>query len=117
MGFNLVRRPKLDIHLAAVGFPARDSGGEVLVGVLDAPIVLFLELVLFGVRSGIAALPEGFDELVALFVVGELLERLALFVRDNVDDVFVEPFLVGLAQFLLQCFGVLFLLLFADWTL
>jgi hypothetical protein len=37
--------------MAAVGLPTRDTGGEVLVGVRDAPVVLFLELVLFGVGS------------------------------------------------------------------
>ena len=45
-----------------------------LVGVGDTAIVLFFELVFFGIRGGIAALPEGFDELVALFVVRKLHE-------------------------------------------
>ena len=87
------------------------------VGVFYAAVVFFFEFVFFGVRGGIAALPEGFDELVTLFVVGKLLERLSLFVRNNIDDVFVQPLLVGLAEFLLQGFGVFFLLFFADGTL
>ncbi len=84
-----------------------------LVGVGDALVVLFLIFVLFGVRSGVAALPEGFDEVVALFVVRELLEGGALFVGDDVDDVFVQPLLVGLADFLLEGALVLLALLLA----
>ena len=88
-----------------------------LVGVCDAPVVLFLEFVLHRVRRGIAALPEGLDEIVALFVVGELPEGGALFVGDNPAHVFVQPLFVGLAYFLLESLLVLFLLLFADRTL
>jgi hypothetical protein len=101
MGLNLVRRTELDIHLAAVALPPWDARGEVFVGIFDAAVMLFLEFVFFGIGSGIAALPEGFDELVTLLVVGELFERLPLFVRDDVNDVLVEPFLVGLAEFLI----------------
>jgi len=59
--------------------------------------VFFLEFVFDGVRSGIAALPEGFDELVAFFVVGEKFEGLLLFVGDDPADVFVKPLLICLA--------------------
>jgi hypothetical protein len=82
-----------------------------LVGVGDALVVLFLIFVLFGIGRGIAALPEGFNEIVALFVVGELLEGGSLFVGDDVSDVFVQPLLVGLAQFLLEGARILFALL------
>jgi hypothetical protein len=82
-----------------------------LVGVGNALVVLFFEFVLFGIGRGIAALPEGFNEVVALFVVGELLEGGPLFVCDDVGDVFVEPLLVGLAQFLLEGAGILLALL------
>jgi hypothetical protein len=47
----------------------------VLVGVSNTPIVLFLELVLRSVRSGITPKPELLDELVTLLVVRKLLKR------------------------------------------
>jgi hypothetical protein len=69
MGVNLIRRSKHDVHAAAIRLPTRHAGGKMLVGISDAAIVLFLELVFFGVGCGIAALPEGLNELVAFFVV------------------------------------------------
>jgi len=70
MGVNLIRRPVDDVDAAAVSFPAGDAlvGREVLVGVSDAPVVLFLEGIFRRIRIGIAALPELLDELLALFV-------------------------------------------------
>jgi hypothetical protein len=62
-----------------------------LVGVGDAPVVLFLELVLDGIRRGIAAQPELLDELLALFVGLQALESGALLVGDDVGDVLVQP--------------------------
>ncbi len=64
--------------------------------------MLFLELVFDGVGRGIAAQPELLDELLALFVGVQLLEGLALFIRDDVDDVFVEPLLPGGFQLFLE---------------
>ena len=84
---------------------------KVLVRVGDAAIVLFLEFVLWRVRSGIATQPELLDELVTLFVVGQLLERRELFRRDDLAHVFVQPLLVGGAQLLLERLGVFLLLL------
>ena len=55
--------------MAAVGLPAGLAGGKMLVGVSDAPVVLFAELVLWRVRIGVAAQPEVLDECVALLVV------------------------------------------------
>ena len=68
MRLDLVRRSVRDVDAAAVGLPAGNAGGVMLVGVGDAAVVLFLELVLDGVRRGIAAQPELLDELLALFV-------------------------------------------------
>lgn len=65
-----------DVDVSAVGAPSGLTGGEVLIGVGDAGVVLFAELVVGGVGVGVAAEPELFDELVALFVVAELLEGL-----------------------------------------
>jgi hypothetical protein len=65
------------------------------VGVGDAAVVLFFEFVLRRAGGGVAAEPELFDEVLALSVGGEPVERAALFVGDDVGDVFVEPFPVG----------------------
>jgi hypothetical protein len=67
----------------------------VLVGVGDAAVMLFFELVLFGVGRGIAPQPELLDELIPLFVGTQTLKRSALFISDDVDDVLVEPVFVG----------------------
>ena len=56
--------------------PAGNAGSVMLVGVGDAPVMLFLEFVFDGVRGGIAAQPELFDELFALFVGFQLLNAL-----------------------------------------
>src|SRR4051812_43390670 len=96
MGFDFVGLAEDDVDTAAVGLPSRDASGEVLVGIGDALVVLFFVFVLFGVRRGIAALPEGFNEVIALLVIRELLEGGALFVSDDVGDVFVQPLSIGL---------------------
>ena len=58
MGLNLVRLAEHDVNAAAVGLPSRDARGKMLVGIRDAPIVLFFEFVFLGVGRRIAALPE-----------------------------------------------------------
>src|SRR5437879_5524888 len=112
MRFNLIGLAVHDVNAAAVAFPARDAGGKMLVGVGDAGVVLFLVLVLFGVGSRVATLPEGLDELVAFFVVGKLFESGSFFVGDDPDDVLVEPLLVNLAELLLERLLLFGLLLF-----
>ena len=97
MRINLIRLAIDDVDAAAIGSPAGNARREVLVGVSDALVVLFLVFVLFGVRRGVAALPEGFNEVVALLVVGELLEGRALFVGDDPDDVLFQPLLISFA--------------------
>ena len=87
MRLDLVRRTVDDVNAAAIGFPSGNAGREVFVRIRDAAIVLFFEFVFDGVGRGIAARPERFDELVALFVVRELLECSPLFVGDDPADV------------------------------
>ena len=72
------------------------------VSVGDAAVVLFFEFVLFGVREWVAPQPELLDELFALFVGVQPLESLILLIRNDVDDVFVQPFLIRRLQFLLE---------------
>src|SRR5215471_10446167 len=111
MGLDFVGLAEDDIDAAAIGSPAGDACCVMLIGIGDALVVLFLKFVLFGVGRGIAALPESFNEVIALFVVRELLEGGTLFIGDDVGDVLVKPLFVGLAQLLLKSLGVLFTLL------
>src|SRR5712691_10358368 len=68
--------------------------------------MLFLELVLHRVRSGVAALPERLDELLPLLVRLQLQERGALFIADDVGNFFLQPLLVGGIELLLELFQV-----------
>ena len=79
-----------------------------LVGVGDAPVVLFLELVLDGIGRGVAAQPELLDELLALFVGLQALEGCLLLVGDDVGDVLVQPLLPGGLQLLSSCASFFF---------
>ena len=89
-----------------------------LIGVGDALVVLVFVFVLDGIRRGVAAQPELLDEIVALFVVAEALEGIALFIGDDVDDVFVQPLLVDLAaNFTVESLSVFLPLLVVDGTL
>jgi len=64
-----------------------------VVGVCDAPVMLFLIFVFLGIRSGVAPQPELLDELLPLIIGVEPLKSLALFVGDDVSDIFFQPFL------------------------
>ena len=87
------RRPEQDVEAAAVGAPAGPSGVAAveLVGVGDPGVVLLPVLVLRGGRVGIAPLPEGLDEGVPKVLSPEAQEGLAFGLRDDVDDLFLEP--------------------------
>src|SRR5208283_2331579 len=102
MRIDFVRRTVHDVHTAAIGLPARNASSKMLVGVGYAPVVLFLVFVLFRIRSGVAALPESFNEIIALFIVGKLLECGSFLVGDNPDYVLVQPLLVSLAKLNVQ---------------
>src|SRR6202162_1984111 len=110
---DLVCRAMNDVDAAAVRLPSGDARSEVLVGISDAAVVLFLEFILDGVGSGVAAQPELLDELLALLVGAELEEGLPLFVGDDVQDVFLEPLLIRGVQ-LFEKLPVALLLLLRD---
>ena len=76
MRLDFIRRAVDDVDAAAIRLPSGNAGGETLVGVGDAAVVLFLELVFLGVGRGIAPQPELLDELLALFVGAQALEGL-----------------------------------------
>src|SRR6267154_4008971 len=112
MRFDFVGRAVHDVDPATVGFPTRNSRREMLVGISDAPVVLFLVLVLFGIRRGIAALPESLNKIVAFFVVRQLLEGGPFLVGDDPDYVLIQPLLVDLGEFDFERSFLLLLLLF-----
>src|SRR5260370_39633352 len=111
MRMYFIGRPRQDVHAAAICLAARNSGSEMLIGVRDAAVVLFFEIVVGKIGIAAAAEPKLFNELLALFVSIQLQESLALFGRNDVDDVLVEPLLVRGVQ-LLERFLHLSLLLF-----
>ena len=102
MGLGFVGWTPDDINASAVGSPARDAGGVMLVGILNAAIVFFAEFVFLGVGSRVAAEPELLDELVTLLIGAEEFECLLFFRSDDVAHVLVEPGLVGFADFVLK---------------
>ena len=83
-----------DVDAAPVRLPsrARRVPAKVAVGVVDAAVVLGLEFVFRGPGGRVALFPEGLDEEVALPVGLELEEDLAFYGRDDVADLFLEPF-------------------------
>lgn len=106
MRLNFVGRTPEDIDVAAIGLPAGNAGGEALVSISQAAIVLFFVGVDGRFRIGIAAVPEALDELLALFVCGELNEGSAFFLCDDVRDLVLQPRVVArpklLGEFLLS---------------
>jgi hypothetical protein len=97
MRIHFVCRTIHDVHAATVRLPPGNAGGKVLVGIGNATVVLFFVFVLFGIGSGVAALPERFNKVVAFFVIGKLFERGSLLVGDDPDHVFVQPLFISLA--------------------
>src|SRR5579859_792211 len=89
-----------DVHAAAVSLPARNAGCEALGRISEAAIVLVFVFVFFGVGSGIAALPESLDKLVALRIGRQLFERGFFVPGNDPANVLIQPFLVIFAHLL-----------------
>ena len=102
MRFPLVGLAVHNPDATPVGFPARNAGAEVLVGVCDAFVVFLFKLVFVGIWIRVAPAPKFLDEAFALVVSSQFLECLAFFVGNDVSDVFVEPVFVGLFEFRLN---------------
>ena len=88
--------------MSAIRPPARLARGKMLVRIRDARVVLFAVLILRRIRIRIPPQPEVLDELVALFVVAQALERLQLLVGDDPANVLIHPLLVLALQLRLQ---------------
>ncbi len=69
-----------------------------LIGVIDAPVMLGLEGVFRPGRIRVAVVPEGLDEEIALPVGLQLEEDLPFEGRDDIGDILIQPFLVGRGQ-------------------
>ena len=80
-----------------------------LIGIGNAGVVLLAELIVRGLRVRVATKPEVLDELLTLLVVLQAFERLHFLVRDDPDDVLVQPFLPWAVT--LQLTAQIFLLL------
>ncbi len=104
MGVDGVRLAESDIDVAAVRFPARLAGRKVLIGILDAGIVLVAELVVGRLGVRVAPKPKVFDELLTLFVILQGFEGLHFLVTDDPDNVLIQPLFPGTValQFTLQ---------------
>src|SRR5215831_15224872 len=104
MGFDRIRSPERNVDVSAVCLPSWFAGRIVVIGVLDAPVMLFAELIVRGVGVGVPAEPELLNKSFALFVVAEALKGLAFLVRNNVGDVLIEPGFISAFQFLPELF-------------
>jgi len=84
-----------------------------LVGVGYPAVMLFLGGIIGRIGIGVAPLPELLDKLFALFVRLQLHKGTALFIRDDIYHVFVEPLLIRARQLVeqLSLAGFLFVVL------
>src|SRR6516225_1012483 len=91
MRFNFVRRSPQNVYVTAIRLPAGHAGSEMLVGISEPSIVLFLVGIIrrFGFR--IAPTPENFNESLPLFIGGELEKSSALVLGNNVRYFIAQP--------------------------
>src|SRR5438552_11189516 len=102
MRLDLIWRTINDVDSTAISPPTLNAGRKMLVGIGDAPVVFVLKFVVLAIRIRVAPLPEGFNELVAFFVIRELGEGLALVISNDPAHIFVQPLLVFAFQLPLQ---------------
>ncbi len=72
------------------------------IGILDAGAVLLLEFVFFRRKLRIAELPKPLDKSLAIGIRGKLLEFVPLLIRNDLDDLFVQPIVKSWRQFILS---------------
>jgi len=84
-----IRRAKHNVDAAPVRLPTRYRRPEVIVGVLDTPVVFFFVLVFGRPRSGVPAQPELLDKMVALLISPEPSKDNALQIVDDLSDIFI----------------------------
>src|SRR5690242_14811874 len=91
MPLDYVGRAVLDVDAATVALPPGNRRREPLVSVDDPAVELLLESILEAPGLRIAALPKLLNEAVTLLIGGEPFENGTLFVRDDVNDLSVQP--------------------------
>src|SRR5690349_6075182 len=107
MRLDLVGLTPSYINTAAVSFPARNSGGEVLIRVSDAFVILFAELVFFGIRVRVATTPKVFNKIFTFLVRLKGEKGLFLSTRNDVGNVVVQPFFIGVFELGFDVAGLL----------
>src|SRR5579862_3488514 len=96
MGVDLVWGAVGDVDAAAVSLPAGEPGGRKHLNSAGDTAVMFLfEFVLGSAWSGIAAEPKLLDEVVAFGIRQQRAERCSFGIGDDIRDVFLKPFGVG----------------------
>ncbi len=117
MRLDPVRLSKLDVDSAAIGQSSGFARREVFVCIRHTLVELFLKLVLFRVRIGVATAPNFLDELLPLLVCFEFLPGVALRLSQDQIDV-IDPLDVRLLELLLDFarffFGIAFWALCAE---
>ena len=124
MRFFFIRLAKHDVNATAIRFPAGNTTGEIFIRVSNALVIILAVFVDVGVGIGITAEPELLNELFALIIRFQGLKGTALFIRNDVQHIFIHPFFVNTAQcffsagfFLFFAALVLFFLLFGVFVL
>ena len=69
-----------------------------LVGIGDSFVIFFAVFVFFRVRIGVAATPEIFDEILALFVRHQSIKSPFFLFCNDVSNVVVDPFFISLFE-------------------
>src|SRR5215471_7860939 len=100
MRIHFVRRSPDDVNAPTIRSPTRNARSKVLVGISDAPVMLFLKVVFWQVWIAATPQPKLLNELLALFASAQLQKRGSLFRRDDVHHVFLQPlFVLGIQLF------------------
>jgi len=94
VAYNIVWWAVHDVETAAVGLPAGNPLGKMLIRKSEAAVVLFLKCVSSRAGNRISPIPKRDDETISLFVGPKLLEIGAFLIGDNPADVLVEPLAV-----------------------
>src|SRR5262249_50179179 len=91
MQFDRVRGAVQNVYAPTIRLPAGHARGKMVIGVRAAALIFFFVFVLLVVRTRITSVPEMFDKTGTLLVIGQFLEGVALGVRNDQRDFFVQP--------------------------
>jgi hypothetical protein len=102
IGLAFIWLSENDVVASSVGTPPRSRGfpAQHFVCMLYPAVVLGPELVFQGHAIGIASLPERIDEPDSSLHGLEIEKELALFVSDDVDDLFLDPLTMRVRELL-----------------